>query len=242
MNMTDPNLDSAFQNITNTTLDANVTNPFTLTNQTELLAHVISASGGVTYSWILFVGIAVALVAGSFILPIIMGPILRVALQSMVEYRAYWRLVYPTMLALWVIAAYIMLPIMGTMSLQEYHAPPWLLAPRFQLSYQLSLQLSFQLVLPTIVFVSIFQGRGPFRWFKGRQGKRSIRSIGRRLCFVGICVTCALFSTPIFMYDRLPYNILVGFIPLVILLWVLAGGSIRRWFVRTWPKRRRRQS
>ena len=81
MNMTDPTLDSAFQNITNTTLDANITNPFTLTNQTELLAHVISASGGVTYSWLLFVGIAVALVAGSFILPIIMGPILRVALR-----------------------------------------------------------------------------------------------------------------------------------------------------------------
>ena len=233
--MTDPTLDSAFQNITNTTLDANLTYPFTLTNQTELLAHVISASGGVTYSWILFVGIAVALVAGSFILPIIMGPILRVALQSMVEYRAYWRLVYPTMLALWVVAAYIMFPITATIGQQEeYDAPYWLLAPVFQ--------LSLQLVLPTIVFVSIFQGRGPFRWFKGRQGKRSIRSIGRRLCFVGICVTCALFSTPNFMYDQLPYNILVGFIPLVILLWVLAGGSIRRWFVRTWPKRRRRQS
>ena len=235
MNMTDPNLYSAFQNITNTTLDANLTNPFTLTNQTELLAHVISASGGVTYSWILFVGIAVALVAGSFILPIIMGPILRVALQSMVEYRAYWRLVYPTMLALWVVAAYMMFPIMATIGHQEaYDAPYWLLASVFQ--------LSLQLVLPTIVFVSIFQGRGPFRWFKGRQGKRSIRSIGRRLCFVGVCVTCALFSTPNFVYYQLPYNILVGFIPLVILLWVLAGGSIRRWFVRTWPKRRRRQS
>ena len=153
----------------------------------------------------------------------------------MVEYRAYWRLVYPTMLALWVIVAYFMLPIMATIGLKKkYGAPFWLLAP--------IIQLSFQLVLPTIVLVSIFQGRGPFRRFKGRQGKRSIRSIGRRLCFVGICVACALPSSPDVMTDQLHSKILVSFIPLVILLLVLAGGSIRRWFVRTWPERRRRQS
>ena len=218
--MTDPTLNGAFQNITNTTLDANATNPFTLTNQTELLAHVISASGGVTYSWPLFVGIAVALVAGSFILPIIMGPILRVALQSMIEYRAYWRLIYPTMLALWVIVVYIIIPIVGTEGFEP--------AP--------TVHLGFQLVLPIIVFVSIFQGRGPFRWFKGRQGKRSIGSIGRRLCFVGISVPCA-FTAPLGSYF-----LLVGLIPLLILLWVKAGGSIRRWFVRTWSKILRRQS
>lgn len=220
MNMTDPTLNGAFQNITNTTLDANATNPFTLNNQTELLAHVISASGGVTYSWPLFVGIAVALVAGSFILPIIMGPILRVALQSMIEYRAYWRLIYPTMLALWVIVVYIIIPIVGTEGFQP--------AP--------AVHLGFQLVLPIIAFVSIFQGRGPFRWFKGRQGKRSIGSIGRRLCFVGISVQCAMTAS------QESYFLLVGLIPLLILLWVKAGGSIRRWFVRTWSKILRRQS
>jgi uncharacterized membrane protein YhdT len=228
MNMTDPALDGAFQNITNTTRDANATNPFTLNNQTELLAHVISASGGVTYSWLLFIGIAVALVAGSFILPIIIGPIVRLALQSIVEYRAYWRLVYPTMLALWVIVAYIVLPTMGFIGF------PYELAP--------VVQLSFQLLLPTVAFFSIFQGRGPFRWFKGRQGKRSIGSIGRRLCFVGISIPCALYSNPSFTYDDPPSIIIIGFIPLLILLWVLAGRSIRRSFVRTWSKMRRRQS
>lgn len=249
MNIADPKLDRAIQNITNTTRDANATNPFTLTDQTELLAHVISNSGGLTYSWLLFIGIAVALVAGSFILPIIMGPILRLALQSIVEYRAYWRLVYPTMLALWVIVAYLMLPIMA-----NCYYPTFPLAPIFQ--------FAFQLLLPTVVLFSIFQGRGPFRWFKGRQGKRSIGSMGRRLCFIGICVTCAFFSTPVFTpittpdfmpdfesdfafyysYRPDPSMILVGLIPLLILLWVFVEGSVRRWFMRTWSKTRRRQS
>jgi len=234
MNMTDPALDGAFQNITNTTRDANATNPFTLNTQTELLAHVISASGAVTYSWLLFIGIAVALVAGSFILPVIMGPIVRLALQSIVEYRAYWRLVYPTMLALWVIVAYIMLPTMGVIAFQEEYDTRFLFAP--------VVQLSFQLLLPAVAFFSIFQGRGPFRWFKGRQGKRSIGSIGRRLCFVGISIPCALYSNPFYTYDGPSSIIIVGFIPLLILLWVLAGRSIRRSFVRTWSKMRRRQS
>ncbi len=234
MNMTDPALDGAFQNITNTTRDANATNPFTLNTQTELLAHVISASGAVTYSWLLFIGIAVALVAGSFILPVIIGPIVRLALQSIVEYRAYWRLVYPTMLALWVIVAYIMLPTMGVIAFQDEYDTMFLFAP--------VVQLSFQLLLPAVAFFSIFQGRGPFRWFKGRQGKRSIGSIRRRLCFVGISIPCALYSNPFYTYDGPSSIIIVGFIPLLILLWVLAGRSIRRSFVRTWSKMRRRQS
>lgn len=235
MNIADPNLDGALGDITNTIRDANARNPFTLTNQTGLLANVISASGGLTYSWYPFIGLAVALVAGSFILPIIMGPILRLALQSIVEYRAYGRLVYPKMLALWVFLAYIMLPIMlPSMGFEAWY-------------YQVfPVQLSFQLLLPTLVFFSIFQGRGPFRWFKGPQGKRSVASIGRRLCFIGICVTCAIYSTPKsalksppdfvpdFTYD--PSIILVGWIPLLILLWVFAGRSVRRWLVRTWSK------
>lgn len=227
MNMTDPKLDEAFQNITNTTRDANATNPFTPTNQTELLAHVISASGAVTYSWLLFIGIAVALVAGSFILPIIIGPIVRFALQSIVEYRAYWRLIYPTMLAFWVIVAYIALPTIVLTGFQAVY------------EYVSVVQLSFQLLLPTVALFSIFQGRGPFRWFKGRQGKRSIGSIAKRLCFVTISSICASVS---FLSDGGFSNIIVGFIPLLILLLVYAGRSIMRWFVRTWSKVRRRQS
>lgn len=214
----DPTLDGAFQNITNTTRDANVTNPFTLSNQTDLLAHVISASGGITYSWSLFFGIAVALVAGSSILPIITGPILRLALQSMVKYRPYWRLIYPTMLAIYIAGAYIMAPFVSVLA-----------------------HFILQLLLPTVVLVSIFQRRGLFRWFRGRQGKRERRSIVRRLLFVVISLACTLVSVS-HVFSYLHYvGFIIGCIPLFILLWVEAGGSIKRWCARKWSTMRRHQ-
>ncbi len=68
MNILDPTLNAARANATNMTAMTNDTLPFLLSNQTQLLASVISASGGVNYSYGLFFGIAAALVAGSFVL------------------------------------------------------------------------------------------------------------------------------------------------------------------------------
>jgi len=203
MNILDPTLNAARANATNMTAMTNDTLPFLLSNQTQLLASVISASGGVNYSYGLFFGIAAALVAGSFVLPIITGPILRLTLQSIAEYRVYWRLVYPIAVAVYVVGAYILFPI-----------------------FAVPASLAFQLLLPTIVFFSIFQGRGPFRWWKSRRGRRDIRSIVKRILFVVISVCCSILSVP--NYE----SVAVGLLPLLILFWVWAGSSVKRWWAR----------
>ena len=142
MNIIDPSINSALNNATNMTLLNDPTKPFDLPRLTELLASVVSSSGGATYSLGLFFGLAAALTAGSCVLPLITGPIFRLTLQSVDRNRKYWRLIYPTLLSLYVLAIYIVFPI---------------LTSQFGVDYLRIVAFAFQLLLPATAFLSIFQ-------------------------------------------------------------------------------------
>ena len=239
MNITDSSSNAAFNNATNMTLLADPTKPFNLTRQTELLASVIATSGGSTYSLGLFFGLAAALVAGSFVLPVITGPILRLILQSMDQYGAYWRLFYPILLSLYVFAIYILFPFLSIYIVHRVLVDGESFHSEFETANDLDrVNFAFQLLLPAIVFLSMFQGRGPFRWFKGRGGKRGIRSIMKRFCFVLFSTFCAV--NPLSLLARYDYYrsppywlIIIGFLPILLLLWIWAGSSIRRLCMRS---------
>ena len=247
MNITDSPLKTSF-NTTNSKLLTDPTIQLNITTQTELLTSAISASGSATYSLGLFFGLGAALIGGTFVLPVITGPIIRLTLQSMDRHRAYWRLLYPILLSLYVLAIYILFPILLRKKIvffiPELPEIDDLGDPYFDyfdnsyldswdlystLSYVI---LGFQLLLPAIAFFSIFQGRGPFRWFKGRGDKRSILSILKRFFFVSFSTLCAVFG--VFFGDSGYLGIIINFLPVLLLLWIWAGSSIRRFCVRKW--------
>ena len=240
MNIADSSMVPALNNATNQTLLA--ATPFNLTRQIELLATVISASGGATYSFGLFFGLAAALVAGSFILPIITGPILRLILQSIDKFRSRLRLLYPVVLSIYIVNVYVVIPflILGFDFKTKILYDPYEDEAEREKAFDYYLTyidlklvaLSFQLLLPAIAFFSIFQGRGPFRWFKGR-GKRSIRGIAKRFLFVIFSLSCALFPFLFFYYNLYPvrvpniWAIPIGILPVIFLLWIWYGSPIR---------------
>ena len=233
MNIADPDSSSALNNATK----LKPLESFDITTQTEVLASVIATSGSQNYSFGLFFGLAAALVAGSFILPVITGPILRLVLQSTYKYRTKWRLLYPFLLLLYIAGIYIAIPILvikfdtdglntygyrKTNNITEYDLDHWeigygVFTDGSDLTLKLKIiALSFQLLLPTIAFLSIFQGLGPFRWFKGRGGKQDLRSIIKRLLFVIFSSSCVLIlfglwrSINISQYEYVYYDTTLG--------------------------------
>jgi hypothetical protein len=138
----------------------------------------------------------------------ISGPILRVGIQSVAKYRPYWRVVFAIASFLYVATVYIILPLLG--------------------STTNIIAFSFQLLVPIVAFLSVFQGRGPFKWLRGRERSISKRSIVAR----GLFGTMALLFTLTRDVLPVPLSIILDLIPLAILFWLWAGSSIRRWLAR----------
>lgn len=194
MNIIDPDLKNAVANATNITAMSEGSTSFNITNQTALLTSVIAASGGINYKFGLFFGVCLALVAGTVILPVITGPILRLILQSVARYWVYWRMVYPATIFIYFVGVYVLGPVFTPFN-------PFL-----------------QLPVPVAACCSMFQGRGIFRWLKGRPNKRTVL---KRFLFLSFSWCCWIID-----FQGLVRGY-ASMLPLMILFWFWFMPSIK---------------